>query len=216
MWVTFSYNNTIEGKNILLCKTFGMSQVIYFMQSCHFNPELLADINSINTKFFWSNKRPKIKFKWARAVDRGLCAPDAFSQYEGLNLEQFFRQMDFGHSVLHCIQDYNDFLINIPSNNHTLYRTMTRLLNMVYDETTTKHSLSTEYINTILACPTHFFQTNNDDSTNFNSKKYGQRTIGRLYNEIKFPSSIFIYYNNTTLKHSDKTKKQLIFGRKLW
>lgn len=71
---------TLYGK-ILHCKTFGMSQIIYSMMSNSFELEHLEHINDIMSKFIWSNKKPKLKFKllMSEPLEGGLGAPDAQS-----------------------------------------------------------------------------------------------------------------------------------------
>lgn len=88
--IWLSRNLSLLGK-VLIANTFGLSQLIHFMQCCEFGDEHLDEINQVVENFIWSNKRPKIKYLKliAEYNQGGLWAPDAHSQYKAMNLNNF-------------------------------------------------------------------------------------------------------------------------------
>jgi len=79
-----SRNLSLKGK-ILITKVFGLSQLIYFLQTCPISAEDLKKIESLLYGFIWSShsERPNDKIQRAimksSTVDGGLSAPDIFS-----------------------------------------------------------------------------------------------------------------------------------------
>ncbi len=45
----------LEGK-IIISKTFGLSQLIYFLQGCEMNPKDIIKVERIIFKFLWNKK----------------------------------------------------------------------------------------------------------------------------------------------------------------
>ncbi len=93
-------NLSIFGRNLIL-KTFGLSQLIYFMQNSYFSNESLKEINTICYQFIWNKKKDKnrayerisrIKLQETKA-NGGISAPDIFSFNKSLKLHQFMRSL---------------------------------------------------------------------------------------------------------------------------
>jgi len=82
---------TLEG-NIILAKTFGLSQFIHLMQSIHINLEDLKKIETVLFHFIWRGidkiKRSTLQSDFENG---GLKAPDPISLNTSLKLKSFFR-----------------------------------------------------------------------------------------------------------------------------
>jgi hypothetical protein len=96
---------------ILITKVFGLSQLIYFLQTCHIEPVDLRNIESILYSFIWSAKtdRPndKIKRKIIKCSipDGGLGAPDIFSLNKALKFRKWLRSTHNDKHPVSIIQD---------------------------------------------------------------------------------------------------------------
>jgi len=127
-------NLSLEGK-ILIVKTFGLSQIIYALQSTYIKENDLKRIDSIITKFVWnlkeSNQRPAGKIRKtifnSTIANGGLNAPDIFAidkaiKYKSLLQVRFSNhplceiynkitnEMGFDFSNYTCRQVENSFL----------------------------------------------------------------------------------------------------------
>jgi len=103
-------NLSIIGK-ILITKVFGLSQLIYFLQTCSITNEDLKIVESALYSFVWSSKsaRPNDKIKRsilkATALDGGLNAPDIFSLNRALKYKKWLRTtLNLNHPIS-IIQD---------------------------------------------------------------------------------------------------------------
>jgi len=82
---------------ILIVKVFGLSQLIYFLQTCHINDSDLKLIDSSIFSFIWSAKTSRPNDKVKRSVlkccstDGGLKAPDIFSLNRALKFKKWLR-----------------------------------------------------------------------------------------------------------------------------
>lgn len=124
-------NLTLEGK-ILIVKTFGLSQLIYFMQCYEINKADLVNIERLIFKFLWSKK-----WKETRPIERisrkilkssydkgGLNAPDVESLNRSLKLKQFLRS----NSVNHPISNLQLILLNNVRYEKSFYQEYSRLV----------------------------------------------------------------------------------------
>jgi len=99
---------------ILITKVFGLSQLIYFLQSCHIENSDLKNIETILFSFIWSSKseRPndKIKRKVMKCsvLDGGLGAPDIFSLNKTLKFRKWLRT---NHNSAHPVSIIQDRLL---------------------------------------------------------------------------------------------------------
>jgi hypothetical protein len=115
-WV--SKGLSIEGK-ILLVKTFGLSQLIYNMQSVEFNSKNIQVVEQKIFNFIWSNRNAK---QGSRAIDRikrsilkndytngGLKATDVECLNMSLKLKQYIRAGKSNHVIKDiqqkCLED---------------------------------------------------------------------------------------------------------------
>jgi len=104
---------SIIGK-ILITKTYGLSQLIYFLQTCHINGSDLKLIESTLFSFIWSAKstRPNDKIKRATLKctinDGGLNAPDIVSLNKSLKFKKWLRTL---HNIKHPISIVQDRLL---------------------------------------------------------------------------------------------------------
>jgi hypothetical protein len=87
-------NLSINGKSII-AKTFGLSQIIYSMQSCEFRQEDLIRVERTYFKFLWSKnwdkKAPeRIKRSYLKNDKdlAGINALDIVSMYEAIKLKK--------------------------------------------------------------------------------------------------------------------------------
>jgi len=103
-------NLSLKGK-ILITKVFGLSQLIYFMQTCPVNTEDLKKIETLLFGFIWncSSNRPNDKIK--RAVmkgtldEGGLAAPDISSLDTALKYRRLIRTTLNNKHPVSIIQD---------------------------------------------------------------------------------------------------------------
>ena len=96
---------TMEGK-ILIVKTFGLSQLIYNMQSYEFNNDDLVSIERLIFKFLWSNSESQTGVdRIKRSImkncfeDGGLNVTDVESLDRSLKLRQFIRAACSSHAI---------------------------------------------------------------------------------------------------------------------
>jgi exonuclease III len=103
---------TISGK-IQVCKTFGISQLIYSMQICDFKDNDLNDVERFMFNFIWSKnvaqkiapdriKREIMKLDYDKG---GLKVPDVRDMNSALKLKQFLRATEANH-VIKVIQKW--------------------------------------------------------------------------------------------------------------
>jgi len=82
---------------ILITKVFGLSQLIYFLQTCHITDDDLKLIERSVFSFIWSAKTSRPNDKIKRTVlkcsiaDGGLKAPDIFSLNRALKFKKWLR-----------------------------------------------------------------------------------------------------------------------------
>jgi len=101
---------SIIGK-ILITKTYGLSQLIYFLQTCHINESDLKLIESTLFSFIWSAKstRPNDKIKRSTlkcSIDNGgLNAPDIFSLNKSLKFKKWLRTLHNNRHPVSIVQD---------------------------------------------------------------------------------------------------------------
>jgi exonuclease III len=96
---------TMEGKNLIV-KTFGLSQIIYNMQSYEFKKEELVATERIIFKFLWSTndnqngidriKRAIMKNEYSKG---GMKVTDIESMNCALKLKQFIRASNSNHAI---------------------------------------------------------------------------------------------------------------------
>jgi len=104
---------SIIGK-ILISKVFGLSQLIYFLQTCHISNLDLKLIESTLYSFIWSAKstRPNDKIKRSTlkctTKDGGLNAPDIFSLNKSLKFKKWLRSL---HNTKHPVSVVQDRLL---------------------------------------------------------------------------------------------------------
>ena len=96
---------TMEGK-VLIVKTFGLSQIIYNMQSYGFNKQELASTERIIFQFLWSTKdNPKGIDRIKRSIMKneyekgGMRVTDVESLNRSLKLKQFIRAHNSNHVI---------------------------------------------------------------------------------------------------------------------
>jgi hypothetical protein len=105
-----SRNLSLKGK-ILITKVFGLSQLIYFLQTCHISAEDLKKIESLLYGFIWSShsERPNDKIQRAimksSTVDGGLSAPDIFSLDNALKYRRWIRTACNENHPVSVLQD---------------------------------------------------------------------------------------------------------------
>ncbi len=105
-----SRNLSLKGK-ILITKVFGLSQLIYFLQTCHISAEDLKKIESLLYGFIWSShsERPNDKIQRAimksSTVDGGLSAPDIFSLDKALKYRRWIRTACNENHPVSVLQD---------------------------------------------------------------------------------------------------------------
>jgi len=96
---------------ILITKVYGLSQLIYFLQTCHIDN---ADLKSIETglfSFIWSTKsdRPNDKIKRsimkASVLEGGLVAPDIFALNRTVKFKKWLRTIHNNSHPVSVIQD---------------------------------------------------------------------------------------------------------------
>ena len=97
--ITFSKlgrSSLLEGK-IIITKSFGLSQLIYFLQCCVMYPEDIIRVDRITFKFLWNKKWDgKCPDRIQRQVLKnnyemgGLKAPDMEAFNSALKVKQFF------------------------------------------------------------------------------------------------------------------------------
>jgi len=104
---------TLIGK-ILITKVFGLSQLIYFLQTCHITDEDLTLIERSIFSFIWSAKTSRPNDKIKRSVlkcsitDGGLKAPDIFSLNKALKFKKWLRTTQ---NLLHPVSIVQDRLL---------------------------------------------------------------------------------------------------------
>jgi hypothetical protein len=98
-------NLTIEGKTLIV-KTFGISQLIYNMQSYHFNDTELSNIERIIFKFIWSNSdnqngidRISRKIMKNEYEYGGMKVTDLECLDRSIKLRQFIRAHNSNHII---------------------------------------------------------------------------------------------------------------------
>jgi exonuclease III len=98
-----SRNLSLNGKSIV-AKTFGLSQIIYSMQSCEFKQEDLTRIERTYFKFLWSkswnkNAPERIKRSYLKNDKdlAGINALDITSMYEAIKLKKIQEAMNDGN-----------------------------------------------------------------------------------------------------------------------
>jgi hypothetical protein len=98
-------NLTIEGK-VLIVKTFGLSQIIYNMQTYGFDKNELTSIERCIFKFIWSTKdnqngidRIKRSIMKNEYVEGGMRVTDVECLNRALKLKQFFRAQKTNHVI---------------------------------------------------------------------------------------------------------------------
>jgi len=104
---------TLEGK-ILIVKTFGLSQVIYALQSTYIKLEDLKRIDVLITKFIWnlkeSNTRPSGKIKKTvindNFINGGLNAPDIFALDKAIKYKALLQARKANHPIQHFYNNY--------------------------------------------------------------------------------------------------------------
>ncbi len=96
---------SIIGK-ILITKVYGLSQLIYFLQTCHITNDDLKLIERSIFSFIWSAKTSRPNDKIKRSVlkcsisDGGLNAPDIFSLNRALKFKKWLRSaLNVSHPV---------------------------------------------------------------------------------------------------------------------
>lgn len=94
---------SIIGKNILI-KTFGVSQLVHSMQTCHVKKTDLKKIEQIVFNFLWRSSCDKVKRKhmYLPKGQGGIGAIDVFSFYKSLKIKRVLRYLNsnFMASVL--------------------------------------------------------------------------------------------------------------------
>jgi len=104
-------NLTLEGK-ILIVKTFGLSQLIYALQSTFIKLEDIKLVDNIITKFIWNLKETNVraagKIKKTILNDTiengGLNAPDIYALDKAIKYKSFLQGFDVDHP-LRLVQD---------------------------------------------------------------------------------------------------------------
>ena len=96
---------TMEGKSLIV-KTFGLSQMIYNMQTYRIKSEDLINVERIIFKFLWSNselqngvdriKRSIMKNDYSKG---GMCITDVDCLNKSLKLKQFIRASNSKHAI---------------------------------------------------------------------------------------------------------------------
>ncbi len=110
---------SIMGK-ILITKVFGLSQLIYFLQTCSITNDDLKCVESALYSFIWSAKSPRPNDKIKRSVlkgpisEGGLNAPDIFSLNRALKFKKWLRTTNNLKHPVSVIQDRLLFLEGIP------------------------------------------------------------------------------------------------------
>ena len=110
---------SILGK-ILITKVFGLSQLIYFLQTCDISNGDLKNIESSLYSFIWSAKTSRPNDKIKRSVlkgpilEGGLNAPDIFSLNRALKFKKWLRLTNNQSHPASVIQDRLLFLDGIP------------------------------------------------------------------------------------------------------
>jgi hypothetical protein len=108
MWK--SRNLSLKGK-ILITKVFGLSQLIYFLQTCPILTVDLKKIESLLYGFIWSShsERPNDKIQRAimksPTIDGGLSAPDIFSLDTALKYRRWIRTASKENHPVSALQD---------------------------------------------------------------------------------------------------------------
>jgi hypothetical protein len=105
-------NLTLQGK-ILIVKTFGLSQLIYSLQSTHIDQKELKEIDDHIYRFIWNTKSSsaKITHKIKRGVlisnysNGGLNAPDIYSINEAIKYKHLIRSLNNDHPISNLIQN---------------------------------------------------------------------------------------------------------------
>lgn len=92
-------NLTTEG-NIIVAKTFGLSQIIYMLQNTHYSDKILKEVEKKVYQFIWKGtdriKRDILKRDYCEG---GLKAPCIFSLDKALKLKQLIRTSNTNHSI---------------------------------------------------------------------------------------------------------------------
>jgi len=104
---------------ILITKVYGLSQLIYFLQTCHIETSDLKAIDSALFSFIWSAKtaRPNDKIKRSTLKcslqEGGLGAPDIFSLNRALKFKKWLRTTQNIKHPVSVVQDRILFLEGI-------------------------------------------------------------------------------------------------------
>jgi exonuclease III len=126
-------NLSLEGR-ILIVKTFGLSQIIYVLQSTFINSHEIKQIENIIYKFIWNNKPncPRATDKIKRKIlmdskeNGGLNAPNIETLNLCIKLKSFINNVDSRHplSVIYRSKmkefnlDINQYIINQKSDGY--------------------------------------------------------------------------------------------------
>jgi hypothetical protein len=104
-------NLTLQGK-IIIVKTFGLSQMIYSLQTTHIEQKELKEIDDHIYRFIWNTKStsskvtPKIKKNILKSnfANGGLNAPDIYSINDAIKYKQLIKCHHSKHPLAYLIQ----------------------------------------------------------------------------------------------------------------
>jgi hypothetical protein len=234
---------SIFGRNLVL-KTFGLSQIIYSMQSSSFLDSDLELIDKICFNFLWNKKAEKTKaYERISRINLkkdssagGISAPDVFSMYKALSLKQILRST--ADSCSHSIKLLQCDLIGLNSE-QILQNTNSKFSDPYLKSATNGLSdLCDVIINEILQCneesriSKHYYNiVASENLVTLVSKMFhdsiivhyakclkkslGICLVGHLINEYKFPSTDKFKHMVTCVISSNKIFKILAARKEL-
>jgi len=214
---------TLEGK-INIVKTFGLSQVIYFLQNTYYNHKQLTKIESIIYKFIWTkgrwnNKQPE---RIKRSIMKnsyengGLKAPDIQAIDLSLKTAYLIRIINTENHYKKDLVDYHihkagnyeresqcyqtgssgDFFIDEGLRGINLsFKLLNNDLNTLLLNGLLKNKM---YANVIASNTVANYAKNNFDIKNMTQR--GFDTFNKIFNCITFPTSDHHYLRNRALK----------------
>ncbi len=208
---------SIFGRNLIL-KTFGLSQVIYSMQSSVFSDDDLNAIEKACFNFLWNKKADKKKayerisrFKLKQDYNcGGINAPDIHSSYKALVLRQILRSSaDCCRHSINIIQQHlagwnpdvifqkipNEFSNDYIRSASVYYRILGDFIIKDILDSDDNNKLSKIYYDLIASedlrqlCDHLFPNSLTVSYVKRAIKIFGFKNVGQLINEFKFPST---------------------------
>lgn len=179
---------TTIGK-ILITKTFGLSQIIFFMQCCNFEDTDFERIEGIIKTFVFNNKRPKLRLSKYKVDynDGGLRYPDPKGQFWAMKIKQNLRYDNINHPIKLSRQSSFDTL---SSYQPTLEKIMLKkVLNIMYDQCIkSENEMDNRIINSIVSAPVGVFAKECcKNALKLIATLYKIKTVKEMINEIIFP-----------------------------